>query len=81
MFHRQREWQSGPAANELWHNLVPGNTGVVMIKNPERYGLQPGLETEVEGAGVYTLSGAHQSHCIVSSKLDTSTRFDLLHRN
>ncbi|KAL8689442.1 MAG: hypothetical protein Q9218_004891 [Villophora microphyllina] len=28
------------------------------------YGLEPGLETKVENAGVYTLSGAHQSHCL-----------------
>lgn len=54
-------------AEQLWQNLVPGGKGVVLIKDPQRYDLQPGLETVVENAGVYTLSGAHQSHCIVSS--------------
>ncbi|KAL8831883.1 MAG: hypothetical protein Q9170_005110 [Blastenia crenularia] len=83
IWHRQREWQSGPAAEKLWQNLVPGGTGVVLIKDPHKYSLHPGLETAVENAGVYTLSGAHQSHCIklirealmtfISAEADVST--------
>ncbi|KAI4197331.1 MAG: hypothetical protein LQ350_006000 [Teloschistes chrysophthalmus] len=63
-WHREHEWESGPRAERLWEQLVPGKTGLILIKDPAKYGLESGLETEVDNAGVYTLNGAHQSHCL-----------------
>ncbi|KAI4231644.1 MAG: hypothetical protein L6R40_007677 [Gallowayella cf. fulva] len=51
IWQREREWDSGPAAEKLWDNLVPGKTGIILINKPEEYGLEPGLETEVRKAG------------------------------
>lgn len=75
IWQREREWDSGPAAEKLWDNLVPGKTGIILINKPEEYGLEPGLETEVRKAGVYTLSGAHQSHCNVSATVERRSSF------
>lgn len=34
IWHREHEWDSEPGAEKLWDNLVPGGTGVILIKDP-----------------------------------------------
>ena len=68
-FQREFEWEFSPKSLELWSNAIPGS-GLVAIKNPERYGLQKGLETSAPNSMVYGVQVTHEYHCLVSYLLE-----------
>lgn len=64
VFSRMLDWEYGPGSDELWASLIP-NSGLVMIKYPEQYNLEPGIETMEPDASVYGVAVTHQYHCLV----------------
>lgn len=54
---------SSPDTNDVWDNLMPPGEGFVLVGNPEKYGLRPGLPS-VNGPDRYPVSVFHQLHCL-----------------
>ncbi|MCJ1358910.1 MAG: hypothetical protein MMC33_008910 [Icmadophila ericetorum] len=63
IFSRRLDWEYGPGSDDLWAGLIP-NSGLVMIKYPEKYGLQTGIHTMEPNAAVYGVAITHQYHCL-----------------
>jgi hypothetical protein len=57
------DWEYSPQSNELWAGINP-NSGLVLIEDPDQYGLGPGLQTSAKNAQVYGISVTHQYHCL-----------------
>lgn len=73
-FEEQSDWEFSPQAHDLWAGVIP-NSGLIAIKNPERYNLKHGLETSAEASEVYGLQVTHEFHCLVRSATILSTRY------
>ncbi|CAD6446913.1 3ae1a250-aadf-473e-9b7e-67ae259eaffa [Sclerotinia trifoliorum] len=54
---------SSPDTDAAWDNLMPPGRGFVLVENPEKYGLRPGLPS-VNGPDQYSVSVFHQLHCL-----------------
>ncbi|KAJ8062727.1 hypothetical protein OCU04_007991 [Sclerotinia nivalis] len=54
---------SSPDTNAAWDNLMPPGRGFVLVENPEKYGLRPGLPS-INGPDRYSVSVFHQLHCL-----------------
>lgn len=57
------DWEYSPQSHGLWAGLIP-NSGLVLIENPDQYGLGPGLQTYAKNAQVYGIAVTHQYHCL-----------------
>jgi hypothetical protein len=62
-FTRQVDWEYSSQSHDLWAGLIP-NSGLVLIEDPNRYNLGPGLSTTAENAQVYGIAVTHQYHCL-----------------
>lgn len=50
----------------IWANLTSGDEGYILIDNPDRYGLPPGVPNGIDGyRNVYGVSWTHQLHCLM----------------
>ncbi|QPH12464.1 hypothetical protein C2857_004661 [Epichloe festucae Fl1] len=64
MFERNSTFTDPPTAenDEAWNSLLPSGRGFVFVKDGEKYGLKPGIDT---GRGeIYSVSLYHQIHCL-----------------
>ncbi|KIM98361.1 hypothetical protein OIDMADRAFT_43379 [Oidiodendron maius Zn] len=52
-----------PESDAAWNSLIPSGRGFVLVEDPEKYHLKPGLPTEV-GPDRYSVSMFHQLHCL-----------------
>ncbi|QSZ36207.1 hypothetical protein DSL72_007333 [Monilinia vaccinii-corymbosi] len=54
---------SSPETNAAWDNLMPAGRGFILVEEPEKYGLKPGLPS-LNGPDRYSISAFHQLHCL-----------------
>jgi hypothetical protein len=76
-FTRQMDWEYSPQSYDLWASLIP-SSGLILIEDPDQYGLGPGLQTYAENAQVYGIAVTHQYHCL---KMIRENFYGLVTRN
>ncbi|TGO76835.1 hypothetical protein BELL_0134g00070 [Botrytis elliptica] len=54
---------SSPETDSAWDSLMPAGRGFILVENPEKYGLRPGLPS-ANGPDRYSVSVFHQLHCL-----------------
>ncbi|KAF7943964.1 hypothetical protein EAE96_010377 [Botrytis aclada] len=52
-----------PEIDSAWDDLMPAGRGFILVEDPKKYGLRPGLPS-VNGPDRYSVSVFHQLHCL-----------------
>lgn len=70
---------SNPDSDDAWSAIMPAGDGFVVVKDPQRYGLQPGKDSD-QGS-LYDISVFHQLHCLKHIRTYLYTTLEVAQKN